>query len=201
VNVPLVRTRSRAVWLLAALGGLSLAAAVPTWVSTTVATALEPQVAVAVAGTAAAPAVGAAALVVVAGGLVLAIAGRVTRWVALVFAAIGGGVVAASAVAVAVDPVPAATSGAADAAGVTDLTSPVVVAPWPWVVVALGALTVAVAALAIAASRSWTATSSRHERTTVPRPGTSEARDQPAVPDSHDDWDALSRGTDPSADR
>ncbi|MFC7877044.1 hypothetical protein ACFUVW_04490, partial [Isoptericola sp. NPDC057391] len=60
-----LRARSRAVWSVVAVGGLTLATASPTWVSTTVSTALEPTVDVAVTGTTAAPAVGAAALVVV----------------------------------------------------------------------------------------------------------------------------------------
>jgi len=200
VTIPFVRSRGRAVVLLAALGALSLAAAAPTWLSTTVSTALEPEVAITVAGTTAAPAVSAAALVVVAAGLVLAIAGPVTRWVALVVAALSGVLVTVSAAAVIAEPVPAATAGAADAAGVTDLTSPVVVAPWPWVVVALGVLTVLVAVLAAVAARSWTATSSRHERTTTRRPASQAPADPPGA-DSHQDWDALSQGTDPSADR
>jgi uncharacterized membrane protein (TIGR02234 family) len=121
--------------------------------------------------------------------------------VALVVAALAGVLVAVSAAAVIADPEPAATAGAADAAGVTDLTSPVLVTAWPWVVVVLGALTAAVALLAAAGARSWGATSGRHERTTTPTPPTPPAGDEPAAPDSHDDWDALSRGTDPSVDR
>lgn len=193
---PAIRSRSRAVWALVALGGAALGAAVPTWVRTTVATALEPQVDVAVAGTTAAPAVGAGALVVVAAGLVLAIAGRVARWLALAAAALAGLLVAGSAAAVLLDPLPAATAGAADAAGVTDLTTPVVLTPWPWLAVAVGVLVAGAAALAAAGAAAWGATSGRHERA-----GAAGQARPPAEPDAHDDWDALSRGTDPSADR
>ncbi len=48
--------RRTAIWVLLLLGGATLAAAVPTWLRTTGATALDPQVDVAVAGTSAAPA-------------------------------------------------------------------------------------------------------------------------------------------------
>jgi len=211
-----LRARSRAVWSVVAVGGLTLATASPTWVSTTVSTALAPTVDVAVQGTTAAPAVAAAALVVVAGGVALAIAGRVARWVALVVVALAGALATASAVAVLLDPVPAATSGASETAGVTDLTSPVAVAVWPWLTVALGALAVVVALLAAVGSPAWGATSGRHERASAdPSSDDADARGGPdgadpapgADPDDagqhdpHDAWDALSRGTDPSADR
>lgn len=207
-----LRARSRAVWSVVAVGGLTLATASPTWVSTTVSTALQPTVDVAVTGTTAAPAVGAAALVVVAAGAALAIAGRVARWVALVVVALAGALAAASAVAVLLDPLPAATSGASATAGVTDLTSPVTVAVWPWLTVVLGAAAVLVAALAAAGAPAWGATSGRHERadaatddraTGAPEgaPSSPEASDAPGQHDPHDAWDALSRGTDPSADR
>ncbi|MFB7797886.1 Trp biosynthesis-associated membrane protein [Isoptericola sp. NPDC056134] len=207
-----LRARSRAVWSVVAVGGLTLATASPTWVSTTVSTALEPTVDVAVTGTTAAPAVGAAALVVVAGGVALAIAGRVARWVALVVVALAGALATASAAAVLLDPLPAATSGASATAGVTDLTSPVAVAVWPWLTAVLGVAAVLVAALAAAGAPAWGATSGRHERAdaepgadgTDPRTGPAPSGDDPDGPgqhDPHDAWDALSRGTDPSADR
>ncbi|MEU2200257.1 Trp biosynthesis-associated membrane protein [Isoptericola sp. NPDC019482] len=207
-----LRARSRAVWAVVAVGGLTLATASPTWVSTTVSTALQPTVDVAVTGTTAAPAVGAAALVVVAGGVALAIAGRVARWVALVVVALAGVLAAASAAAVLLDPLPAATSGASATAGVTDLTSPVSVAVWPWLTVVLGVVAVLVAALAAAGAPAWGATSGRHERAdgepaageTHPGTGATSSGDDPDAPgqhDPHDAWDALSRGTDPSADR
>jgi uncharacterized membrane protein (TIGR02234 family) len=196
VSLPALRSRGRAVGTLVALGAAALGATVPVWVRTTVSTALEPDVAVEVAGTTAAPAVSAAALVVVAAGLVLAIAGRIARWLALAVAALAGALVAASAVAVLADPVPTATAGAADAAGVTDLTSPVALTPWPWLAAAVGVLVVVAAVLAALGAPAWAATSGRHERADV-------AGEKPArtEPDAHDDWDALSRGTDPSADQ
>lgn len=222
-----LRTRSRAVWSVVALGGLALATASPTWVSTTVSTALESAVPVEVTGTDAAAAVGAAALVIVAGGVALAIAGRVARWVVAVVVALAGALVTASAAGILLDPVPAATSGAAAAEGVTDLASPVTVALWPWLTAVLGVLVVLTAVLVAAGAPGWGATSGRHERAST-RPGADPGTDGssgpasrpassgpdgagaagPARPsggeaphDPHDAWDALSRGTDPSDDR
>ncbi|TWH28462.1 tryptophan-associated transmembrane protein [Isoptericola variabilis J7] len=81
------------------------------------------------------------------------------------------------------DPVPAATTAAA-----------------------VGVLVVVAAALAALGAPTWGATSGRHERAAT---GTDAPDAGPAAgdgaggdaPDAHDDWDALSRGTDPSADR
>lgn len=222
-----LRARTRAVWSVVLLGGLLLATAAPTWVSTTVSTALTARVPVEVAGTSASPAVGAAALVVVAAGVALAIAGRVARWVALVVVALAGALAAASALGLLLDPVPAATSGASAAEGVTDLTSPVAVSVWPWATAVLGALVVVAAVLVAVGGPGWATTSGRHERVMPatrqqaaaadhgsehtdegavsaepPGDGGVERRDEDtAQHDPHDAWDALTRGTDPSEDR
>ncbi|WP_166847389.1 Trp biosynthesis-associated membrane protein [Isoptericola sp. BMS4] len=209
-----LRARSRAVWAVVALGGLTLATAVPTWLTTTVSTALSASVPVEVTGTDAASAVGAAALVVVAGGVALAIAGRIARWVVAVVVALAGGLVTASAAGVLRDPVPAATAGASDAQGVTDLTSPVAVAVWPWLTAVLGVLIVVVAVLVVLGAPGWGATSGRHERAGAPADGSGAApragsgedggtadADGTGRHDPHDAWDALTRGTDPSDER
>ncbi|WP_407317949.1 Trp biosynthesis-associated membrane protein [Isoptericola halotolerans] len=198
----MIRSRSRAVVLLLVLGGAAFAVSAPVWLRTTVATALEPQVAVEVPGTTAAPAVSAAAFVVLAGALAATLAGRVARWVALAATALAGATVALGAGAVLQDPQAPAVAAAADAAGVTTLTSPVTVTAWPWLTVAVGAAVVLVSALAALGVRSWTLGDRRHERAgagprSAPGPGGPADRD----PDAQADWDALSHGTDPSADR
>ncbi|WP_159794668.1 Trp biosynthesis-associated membrane protein [Puerhibacterium puerhi] len=214
-------TRAQATWAVVLLGGAALATAAPVWVRSQVATALDPHVAVTVTGTDAAPAIGAGALVLVAAGLALALGGRVARWVVLVVAAGAGVLVTASALTVATDPRPAAVAGASETAGVTDLTAPVSLAVWPWLTAAVGVLAVVVALLAAVASRGWSATSGRHERAgaTAGAPAGAAAGSAPtgadaAEPaaadgepgdegdvDAHDAWDALTRGTDPTADR
>ena len=221
-------TRTRTVLALLVLGALTFGTGSPTWITTTVATALEPEVAVAASGTSAAPGVGAGALVLLAAGIACALTGRVARYVALVVAAAAGVLVVASTLVVVGDPTPAATNAASATSGVTELTSPVVLTAWPWAAVATGVLAVVVAVWAGIAARGWTATSARHERAgqgaaataagTAGEPG-------PAGPDAgpeaagtgaagdpaggteddtddeidpHDAWDALSRGDDPT---
>lgn len=211
-------TRTRTVLALLVLGGLTFGVGSPTWVTSTVATALEPEVAVAAAGTSAAPGVGAGALVLLAAGIACALTGRVARYVALVVAAAAGVLVVASTLVVVGDPTPAATAAASATSGVTELTSPVTLTAWPWAAVATGVLAVVVAVWGAIAARGWTATSGRHERadaaasasatTTGPAATstttrTSAADDGTAVGpddeiDPHDAWDALSRGDDPT---
>ncbi|MGI5186595.1 Trp biosynthesis-associated membrane protein [Promicromonospora sp. CA-289599] len=209
-------TRTRTVLALLVLGALTFGTGSPTWVTTTVATALEPEVVVAAAGTSAAPGVGAGALVLLAAGIACALTGRVARYVALLVAAAAGVLVVASTLVVVGDPLPAATAAASATSGVTELTSPVTLTAWPWAAVATGVLAVVVAVWGAIAARGWAATSGRHERADaaaaggatagVPGPGTtrtSAADDGTAVGpddeiDPHDAWDALSRGDDPT---
>lgn len=157
-------TRTRTVLALLVLGALTFGTGSPTWITTTVATALEPEVAVAASGTSAAPGVGAGALVLLAAGIACALTGRVARYVALVVAAAAGVLVVASTLVVVGDPTPAATNAASATSGVTELTSPVVLTAWPWAAVATGVLAVVVAVWAGIAARGWAATSARHER-------------------------------------
>jgi hypothetical protein len=208
-------TRTRTVLALLVLGALTFGTGSPTWVTTTVATALEPEVAVAAAGTSAAPGVGAGALVLLAAGIACALTGRVARYVALLVAAAAGVLVVVSTLVVVGDPLPAATAAASATSGVTELTSPVTLTAWPWAAVATGVLAVVVAVWGAVAARGWTATSGRHERADAaasgsatadaPAPGATRtsAADGTAVGpddeiDPHDAWDALSRGDDPT---
>ncbi|MEV0953113.1 Trp biosynthesis-associated membrane protein [Promicromonospora sp. NPDC050249] len=209
-------TRTRTVLALLVLGALTFGTGSPTWVTTTVTTALEPEVAVAAAGTSAAPGVGAGALVLLAAGIACALTGRVARYVALLVAAAAGVLVVASTLVVVGDPTPAATAAASATSGVTELTSPVTLTAWPWAAVASGVLAVVVAVCGAIAARGWTATSGRHERADTAASGsattgtsagattgTSAADDGTAVGpddeiDPHDAWDALSRGDDPT---
>jgi uncharacterized membrane protein (TIGR02234 family) len=203
--------RRTAIWVLLLLGGATLAAAVPTWLRTTGATALDPQVDVAVAGTSAAPGVSAAALVLVAAALALGLVGRVGRWVVLAVAAASGVVATVSALSVAIDPEPTARSAVAEATGVTELTAPVELTAAPWVAAVLGVLTVLVVVWVALGARSWASASTRHERAGAtpataagtPADGTPEVAGAAGPGDAedvsdHDAWDALSRGEDPT---
>lgn len=203
-------SRRTAIWVLLLLGGATLAAAVPTWLSTTGATPLDPQVEVAVAGTAAAPGVSASALVLVAAALALGLVGRVGRWVVLAVAAASGVVAAVSALGVALDPEPSARAAVADATGVTELTAPVTLTVAPWLAAVLGVVTVLTVVWVAVGSRSWSGASTRHERSTStdaatgtagqPAPGAGTAATAATADEitDHDAWDALSRGEDPT---
>ncbi|PFG43091.1 tryptophan-associated transmembrane protein [Isoptericola jiangsuensis] len=193
---PAIRTRSRAVVALLALGGAAFAVSAPVWLRTTVSTALEPQVAIEVAGTTAAPAVSAAAFVTLACALATTLAGAVARRVALAVALLGGLAVGGGAAAVLLDPEGPAVAAAADAAGVTTLTSSVTVTAWPWFTLVVGLAIVLVAVASFLGASSWQASGGRHERAGA-APGPVVADE----PDAQSDWDALSGGTDPSADR
>jgi hypothetical protein len=221
-------TRTRTVLALLVLGALTFGTGSPTWVNTTVATALEPEVAVAASGTTAAPGVGAGALVLLAAGIACALTGRVARYVALVVATAAGVLVVVSTLVVVDDPAPAATAAASATSGVTELTSPVTLTAWPWAAVATGVLAVVVAVWGAASARGWAATSGRHERADAAAAGAgttsgtaaaagaegatapgavapadpANGQDESAGPDDeidpHDAWDALSRGDDPT---
>ncbi|MFE4463944.1 Trp biosynthesis-associated membrane protein [Oerskovia sp. NPDC056781] len=155
--------RRSAILLLLVLGGGALAAAAPTWLRTSGATPLDPDVLVQVTGTSAAPGVGAGALVVVASALALGLVGRIGRWLVLLVSAASGVVVAASAAAILRDPTQAARTAVAEATGVTDMTSGIVLTPWPYVACAVGVLVVLVALWAAVSSPSWGRVSARHE--------------------------------------
>jgi hypothetical protein len=74
--------------------------------------------------------------------------------------------------------------------GVGKLAGPVSTTAWPSVAVAVGVLDVLAGAWLVVASRSWSGPSRRHESAAAPG--------NPPAPDERSDWDALSRGDDPS---
>lgn len=155
--------RRTVVMTLLLLGGLSLLAAVPTWLSTTASTALDPSVDVAVSGTTAAPGVSAAALVVVAAALSLGLVGRVARWVSLAVVALGGVVIGGSALSFVLSPDAAARSGVADATGVATSGSDVHLSVAPYLTVVLGAAVLLVALWAVVTPVDWGRRSRRYD--------------------------------------
>lgn len=217
--------RRSAILALLVLGAGALAAAAPTWLRTSGSTPLDADVLVQVTGTEAAPGVGAGALVVVASALALGLVGKIGRWLVLVVAAASGVVVAASAAALLRDPTQAARTAVADATGVTDLTSGIVLTPWPSVAFAVGVLVVVVALWAGVSAPSWARVSARHEivrpdaaavpgatrpgergtgpsEAVVRRPGGAPSGTGEATadtePDEQETWDSQTRGEDPT---
>ncbi|RHA37866.1 Trp biosynthesis-associated membrane protein [Cellulomonas rhizosphaerae] len=186
--------RGRAAGVLLLLAALTGLVSLPTWFTTTAATALDPSVVVTASGADVAPAVPAAALVLLACAAAIALVGRVARWVVLAVVAGAGVLVVAAALQAIGDPWGSGLhQQVVDATSVGEDRSPVTVSVWPYLAVGVGAVVVLVALWLARASRSWAGPSRRHEGTTA---GTTQAR--PEVEDERTAWDALSRGDDPS---
>lgn len=196
-------TRGRALLAVVVTVAVTFALAALPWFSSTVTQAVG-ETRLSVSGTAAAPVIGALLLVVAAGLVAFLLArGALARVVAVVMALAGLGVVAASLVTVQ-DPASPLRAAAADLTGVPELAGDVAVTPWGWACAAAGALLTA-ACVALAATRPPERTSSRYERAapagssapTAPTTGGSTTA-APPQRDAIDDWDALTRGEDPT---
>jgi len=185
--------RGRAAGVLLVLAGLTAVVAVPTWFTTTGTTALQGTVQVDVTGSQVAPAVLAAAVAILAAVAAVGLVGRAGRWVVAVVVVACGVLVVATTLGVTADPVAAVTPVVAARTGVGTLAGPVATTPWPWLAVGAGVLDAVAGVWFVRASRGWSGPSQRHE---AARGSTA-----PAVasePDERSDWDALSRGDDPS---
>jgi len=183
-------TRGRGVLVVLLLAAAAGASAAPTWVTASGVSALAGQVAVRVPGSAAAPVVPATALVLAAAGAAVALAGRVGRWVVAAVVLSGGAALVTAAAVVLTDPAAPAADAVRAQTGVDHLVGPAVATAAPWFTVAVGVITVLVAVLVVRWSGAWSAPSRRHERAA----GSAAT----PTPDERSDWDALTRGADPS---
>lgn len=191
--------RGAAVALVAVLGLALFGTALPAWARAETPTTVG-SVAVAVNGADAAPGVASAALVVLVAGLVLALSGRVTRVLAVLGVVLGGALAAASAAAFLADPEPALRQAAGAVSGATELVGEPQVTAWPTLALAVAVLAVLVGAALPWLAGSWQRVGRRYETAAAtpsagpdgPATGTPRTR-------AMDDWDALSRGDDPSA--
>lgn len=157
--------------------------------------------AVTVSGATAAPVVPATALVLAAAGAAVALAGRIGRWVVVAVVALGGLALAGASGAVLVDPWNHVRDAVAAATGVDHVSDQAEATAWPWVAVVVGLLVVLAAVGLARGSAAWSAPDRRHEIDGA-GPGERPARSPEApaggAPDERDDWDALTRGSDPS---
>lgn len=187
--------RGRAVLLVALLGVALLALALPTWARAVAPTTVGSEQ-VAVGGSQAAPGVAAAALVVVVAGLVLGLAGRVTRVLAIVGVVIGGLLAAASAARFLLDPEPAVLQAAAATSGVPQIEGDVTVTPWPVAALVVAGVVLLLGLALPVLAGSWQQVGRRYERNAggPRRQDAATSRTQ-----AMDDWDALTRGDDPSS--
>jgi len=186
--------RGRWVVLLLGAAGLVGLVSVPTWVHGEGRSVLEGTVAVAVPGSQAAPQAPAAALVLLAAAGALALVGRVGRWVVAGVSAAAGVLVVAGAVGVLRDPAGAVAAAVADATGVAAADPVASATAWPVVALVVGAAVPVLAVVLARAPGGWDQRSQRHER---PAPGRA-GRNASGAADERSDWDALSRGDDPS---
>ena len=182
--------RGRAAGLLLLLAGLTALVAVPTWFTTTGTTALQGTVTVQAAGSQVAPAILAAAVAILAAVAAVGLVGRAGRWVVAAVVVACGVLVVGTTLGVLGDPEAAVIPVVAAETGVGKLAGPVTTSVWPWLAVAVGVLDVLAGEWLVVASRAWSGPSRRHEN--VADAAT------PTTPDERSDWDALTRGDDPS---
>lgn len=183
-------------WVLLLLAAAALAALVtaPAWVTSEAAGTLDGTATVTVAGAQAAPQARAAALVLLAAAGAVALVGRVGRWVVAAVTAGAGALVAGGAVGVLLDPAGAAAGAVAQATGVATARPVAGLTAGPGAAVGVGVLVVVLAVALLRAPGAWEQRSRRHE----PPTGTGGGAPAAGPPDERADWDALSRGDDPS---
>ncbi|MBK5249271.1 MAG: Trp biosynthesis-associated membrane protein [Actinomycetales bacterium] len=198
-------TRGRAVVLVLLVGVALLGSTLGTWVSAPVSTAIAADV-VRVPGSDAAPVIPSAGLVVLAAGLAIGLSGRVVRILAAVAVALGGALSAFAAVELVRHPVRVAESAAGDVTGVRALDGVVSLTPWPYVAIVLGLVALALGVALPFLMGRWALVGRRYEREPgaaadgggAPSPGRSVAGSRVEHVRAMDDWDALSRGEDPT---
>lgn len=140
------------------------------------------------------------ALVALAGAVVLLTAGRVARAVAAVLLVVAGPAITVVALRVLADPdsalAPALTAATGTRGGAVQ---DVAVTPWPVLAAVAGQLVGAGAVVALARGRRWPGPSRRYERAGASAGAGAAAASSPASGSALDDWNAVSRGEDPTA--
>lgn len=204
-------SRRTALLAAAACGVVLLAVGATPWLLLPASTALSAEV-LSVSGSQAVPAVPAAGVVVLAAALALAVSGRAARLLAAGAVTLAGSVVVLATGALVRGPEAAARAAVASATGVRPAEVAASLTLWPVVAGAVGTATCAAGVFLALASRRWQSAPSgdRYERQPAPPAGTARsAGSRPrgvraATPDAaprdrtREDWDALSRGEDPS---
>lgn len=189
--------RGRAVVIVVVLGLALFGLTLPAWAHAVAPTTVG-SAAVTVAGSDAAPGVASAGLVVLVSGLVLGLAGALARVLAVLGVIAGGALAAVSAGLFLADPERSVLRAAAEITGVRQVDGPISVAPWPTAALVVGAVAVLTGLALPFLAGSWQRVGRRYERGTD-----AAARATPTSPRTPrgramDDWDALTRGDDPS---
>lgn len=183
-------SRGRAVLAVLGGGALLLVSALPAWATAPAMVTMDATAMAEVNGSDGVPVVPSAALVVLAAGLAIGLAGRIARVLASLAVALCGGLAAVSTFVFLRDPEPALRAADSEASSFVELTGPTGVTPWPVVALVIGILLTIAGVLLPLVMGAWPRVGQRYERHTQPAP--SGPRRQIA------DWDALSRGEDPS---
>ncbi|KHL05238.1 hypothetical protein LK10_01750 [Sinomonas humi] len=205
-RLPAWARKSTVVALSVLVAILAFASTTQTWIDADVQSASVRTAHVMVQGSNAATAVTALALVGLAGVLAAAVAGRVGRLVASAVVVLAGFGVAASCIAVVLNPRAAADSSIAKATGVSGGPATTVLTWFPIAAAVAGALLALCGILAMVASRRWptrtkydAAAGGRRRATGSDGETAEEGGDaQAAQVDEIDGWDRLTRGEDPT---
>ncbi|MBZ2194639.1 Trp biosynthesis-associated membrane protein [Occultella gossypii] len=208
--------RGPAVLILLVAGAALLVTTLGTWVSAPVAGMLGTET-VTVGGAAAAPVVPSVALVVLAAALALGLSGRVVRMLAAVLAALAGAAAAAAVLAFLRDPATPAQAAAGELIGVREIGGEPAVTALPYLAFGVAAVILVLGIALPFLVGQWGRVGRRYERGSGPAPaGVDAAAPEASAPGPTaapaagsarttrmEDWDALSRGEDPSegADR
>ncbi|SEE16295.1 Trp biosynthesis-associated membrane protein [Ruania alba] len=201
-------SRRTAVLILLVCGAALLGVSLLEWASAPVRTTIGSGGTARVTGTDGAPLVPSVALLIMAAGLAIGLAGRITRVVAAVLAALGGVLAVVASVAFLRDPRTPVTSATAELTGVRELGGAVSMTAAPWVALALGAVVAVLGLVLPLRMGRWAAAAQRYERSTSDQDSGSGERtgddagtggSRAAGPSTTmSDWDALSRGEDPT---
>ncbi|WP_277050648.1 Trp biosynthesis-associated membrane protein [Ruania albidiflava] len=187
------RRLSRRSAVLVVLGGgaLLLASTALPWATAPARSAVATST-VSVTGSTGAALVPSAALVVLAAGLAMALAGRVARVVAALAVALGGGLAGVGVIELLGDPEPAVRAAVGQDTGMTELAGAAEVTAWPVVALVLAVLLLLVGVVLPFRMGAWDRVGQRYERDQASAPAAGSTRQRIS------DWDALSRGEDPS---
>lgn len=182
------RERLNVVLVLLALGGATVLSTTQTFATLRLTGTRTPLV---VAGSTVVPALAPLGIVLLALAAALTIAGRIARTVLGVLLVLLGAAIAALALPSLADPAAGTTGAVRTATGVTDvsrLLDGVTGSPWPAVAFAAGALAALLGLAVVARGRRWPVGGARYR-----------AGEEAVVSsDPVDEWDALTRGTDPT---
>lgn len=176
------------------LGLAMFALTLPTWARAVAPTTVGSQH-VAVSGADAAPGVASAGLVVLVSGLVLGLAGRLARVLAVVGVIAGGALAGVSAVLFLADPEGSVLAAAGAVSGVPQIEGSADVAPWPVIALVVAVLAVLTGLALPFLVGTWQRVGRRYERGRTAEP----EQNRSARGRAMDDWDALTRGDDPSS--